>query len=383
MKLRKWIAITTVLATLCVTGCTPAADNAATSGSTTSSASSTASSSSSAGSSASADASSETEVLDVLDTADYKEVQTLEEVLPLDELNLSGTKEDGTPWKIAWSSLNNAQESMAYMTGIMEDVAEEYGFEMITLDAQNDPQKQTSDVNSAITQGCDALIIVPIDTTSQNAVMSRAMEAGMLVVCAQLPTDDDSCYDVYVGQDDIEAGQLSASYLIETMPEGGNVVVIEGNPGEACQINRKAGFEGVMAGHPEFTILDSQAAQAWSTSEAVSVMDSYLAKYPDIDAVYCHWDIGAEAAIQAIEAAGREDEIVVLGSDGIQAALDDIKAGTLFKCTALMDFELASKAQVLATLACLNGDGDKIGDNVHLKYVCVTQENAGDFNVGW
>lgn len=368
MKFRKWIAITTALMVLGMTGCTPAANNPE--------------ASNNAGIAASANISNDTETLEALNTADFKKTETLEDVFT-EDLNLSGTKEDGTPWRIAWSSLNNAQESMAYMTGIMEGLATKYGFELLTLDAQNDPQKQTSDVNSAITQGYDALIIAPIDPSSQNAVMKRAMDAGMLVVCVQLPTSDASCYDMYVGVNDVQAGQMAASYLIETMPKGGNVVVIEGNPGETCQINRKAGFNGVMANHPEFKILEEQGAQAWSTAEAMNIMDSYLAKYPDIDAVYCHWDIGALAAIQAVEAAGREEEMVFLGVDGVQAALDAIKSGGPFKSTALQDFELSSTAQTFATLAYLNGDSDKLGKDIYMDFVCITEENAADFNVGW
>ena len=369
MKLRRWIAITTVLAMLGIAGCTPAADNPDAAADNTEATAGT-------------ETTTNTETLEVLNTADFKEVETLEELIPSD-VNLSGTKEDGTPWKIAWSSMNNAQESMAYMTGIMEDLAAEYGFELITFDGQNDPQKQTSDVNSAIAQGCDALIIAPIDASSQNTVMKRAKDAGILVINVQNVVDDPECYDMYVGPDDVQAGQLAASYLIETMPDGGKVVMIEGNPGETCQINRAKGFNGVMANHPEFEILESQAAQAWSTAEAMNIMDSFMSKYPEIDAVYCHWDIGVAAAMQAAEAAGRVDEMVFLGVDGVQAAQDAIKTGGPFKSTALQDFELSSTAQTMATLACLNGDGDKLDKDMYVDFVCITEENASDFNVGW
>lgn len=371
MKLRKWIAITTVLAMLGMTGCTPAADQSATDDPK--------------GSDAAASTDNKPvngDVLEALSTADFKTVEKVEELVP-EGVNLSGTKEDGTPWKIGWSSMNNAQESMAYMTSIMEKMAAEYGFELITFDGQNDPQKQTSDVNSAITQGCDALIIAPIDPSSQNPVMKRAMDQGLLVINVQNVVDDASCYDMYVGPDDVQAGQLAASYLIENLPEGGNVVMIEGNPGETCQINRAKGFNGVMAGHPEFKMLESQAAQAWSTAEAMNIMDSFMSKYPEIDAVYCHWDIGVAAAMQAAEAAGRADDIIFLGVDGVQAALDAIKSGGPFKSTALQDFDLASTAQTMATLACLNGDGDKLQKDLYVDFVCITQGNASDFEVGW
>lgn len=366
MKFKKWIAITTVLAILGAAGCAPAADDAGTDAANTSK----------------TEQKMGEETLEALRTADFSEVEKVEQLIPAD-VNLKGTKEDGTPWKIGWSSMNNAQESMAYMTSIMEGMADEYGFTLITFDGQNDPQKQTSDVNSAITQGCDALIIAPIDPSSQNAVMKRAMEQGILVINVQNVVDDSTCYDMYVGPDDVQAGQLAASYLIENMPEGGKVVTIDGNPGETCQINRAKGFNGVMRGHPEFEILEEQAAQAWSTAEAMSIMESYMSKYAEIDAVYCHWDIGVAAAMQAAETAGRAEEMMFMGVDGVQAALDAIKMGGPFKSTALQDFELASTVQTMATLACLNGDRDKLDEDIYVDFVCITKDNAANFNVGW
>lgn len=376
MKLRKWIAITTVLALLGMVGCSPAADTPAATGDSSGATSSSATTGDPANSTAAAG------TLEALKTADYKAVHKIEDMIPADA-NLSGKKADGTPWKIGWSSMNNAQESMAYMTSIMEDMAKEYGFELITFDGQNDPQKQTSDVNSAITQGCDALIIAPIDPSSQNPVMKRAMDQGILVINVQNVVDDSICYDMYVGPDDVQAGQLAASYLIENMPEGGKVVTIDGNPGETCQINRAKGFAGVMAGYPQFEILEEQSAQAWSTAEAMSLMESYMSKYPKIDAVYCHWDIGAAAAIQAAETAGRADQMVFLGVDGVQDALNAIATGGPFKSTSLQDFELASTAQTMATLACLNGDRDKLEKDLYVDFVCITKDNASNFSVGW
>ncbi|MGI6007886.1 MAG: sugar ABC transporter substrate-binding protein [Ruminococcus sp.] len=324
----------------------------------------------------------DTETLDVVNIEDYNKRPVITDYVP-EEANVSGTKEDGTPWKIAWSSLNNAEESLAHMTELMEGLSEEYGFELVTFDAQGDPQKQTSDINNAIAQACDALIIAPIDGTSQLTAMKNAKDAGMVVVNIQNPVDDSDAYDLYVGPDDISAAQQSASILIEQLPEGGKIVLVNGNPGETCQIKRSAGFKAVIEKYPEFEILEEQGCLNWSTAECMNVMESYLSKYPDIDGVFCQWDIGTATCIQAAETAGRADEMVFVSVDGVQAALDAIATGGPFKGTSMQDIDTNSEIQILAALAYLNGDGEMLEKDMSTPNICITKENATDFTAGW
>ncbi|MCH1978289.1 sugar ABC transporter substrate-binding protein [Lawsonibacter sp. OA9] len=317
-------------------------------------------------------------VLDAVDISEFNSSTVVTDFVPANA-NTRGTKEDGTPWKIGWSSLNNSTLSLAYMTTKMEELSEEYGFELVTYDAQGDPQKQTSDINNAVTQKCDALIVTPIDATSQLGALKAAKDAGLVVVNIQNPVSDAECYDLFVGPNDVTAAQQAASILINQMPEGGKIVMVNGNPGETCQIDRSRGFKAVLSQYPEFEILEEQGCLSWSTAEAMSVMESYLSKYPDIDGVFCQWDIGTATCIQAAETAGRAEDIVFVSVDGVQAALDAIAAGGPFKGTSMQDFETNTVIQTLATLAYLNGDSDKLDKNMATPNICITQENADNF----
>ena len=321
-------------------------------------------------------------VLDPVDIADYSTAPNPDDFVPA-ECNLSGTKEDGTPWKIAWSSLSNAEESLAYMTDLMEAMAEEMGFELVTFDAQADPQKQTSDINNAISQGCDALIVAPIDASSQNSVMKKAKDAGMVVLNVQNTVTDSDSYDYYIGPDDTAAAQQAASILMNALPDGGKIVMVEGNPGETCQINRTKGFKAVISQYPEYELLEEQGCLNWSTAECMSVMESYLSKYPEIDGVFCQWDIGCGTCIQAAEGVGRAEDIVFVSVDGTQAGLDAVAEGGSWKGLSMQDFESNTTIQVRAALAALNGDGDKVEKMLYTPNICITQENASNFSAGW
>ncbi|WNX84243.1 sugar ABC transporter substrate-binding protein [Agathobaculum sp. NTUH-O15-33] len=372
MKLRKWIAITTVLAMLGMTGCTPAADSAGKAATPDESP---------ADSGAAAATASEFESLEPVNIEDFMGSPVISDYIP-DECNLSGTKEDGSKWKLAWCCADDSDESMAFMTGLMQQAADEYGFELVRYDAQSDPQKQTDHINNAITQGCDAIIVNPVDASALSIPMKKAKDAGLVVINSQNRIADTSGYDCYVGPDDTMAAQQMASVLMEMLPDGGKIVMIDGMMGSTAQINRTAGFRGVMQNYPQYEIVEEQSAQ-WSTAEAMNIMESYLSKYPEIDAVFSHFDLATLAAIQSTQNVGREDEIMFFSVDGTQGALDEIAKNGCFKSTSMQDFKANTAIQVMAALAYLNGDGDKVDKETVTPNVVITADNAGKFEAGW
>lgn len=381
MRLNRWLAVVTVLClclSLAVGGCSPAADDGgnATAQAPTQNNEQGASTQTDSGTS-----SSKYEDLEPITVSDYANAPVFTDYIP-DGVNLSGTKPDGTKWKIAWCSPDDSDESMAFMLQMHEELQAEYGFELLTFDGQSDPQKQADHVNQAITQGCDAIIFNPVDQSATTIALAKAREAGIVVVNSQNRVSDTEAYDFYVGPNDTLAAQQAASMLMEDFPNGAKIVMIDGFMGSTCQINRTAGFRGVLQSHPEYEIMEEQTAQ-WSTTEAMNVMESYLAKYPEIDAVFAQFDLAAMAAIQAAQVAGRENEIKFYSVDGIQAALDAIGAGGSFMGTSMQDFKTNSRIQVAAALAALNGDGDKLEKELETPNICIIQENAGNFEAGW
>lgn len=368
-NLRRWIAVTTVLGLLA--GCTPAANDGG------GQAASGAGSQPSSGS----NVSSEFESLEPVNVADFKTAPVVSDYIPAD-CNLSGTKEDGGKWKIAWLCPDESDESMAYMSGLMEKGAAEMGFELISFDAQNDPQKQTDQIANALTQNCDAIIINPLDPSALSLPMKRAVDAGCVVINSQNVVNDSEAYHCYVGPDDTMAARQMASMLMELLPDGGKIVMIDGLMGSTCQINRTAGFRGVMQNYPQYEILEEQSAQ-WSTAEAMNIMESYMSKYPEIDAVFSHFDLATLAVIQSAQNIGREKDIMFFSVDGTQGALDEIAKGGCFKSTSMQDFDANTEIQIKAALAFLNGDGEKIQKDTVTANVVITADNAGDFTAGW
>ena len=99
---------------------------------------------------------------------------------------------------------------------------EEVGLEVLQASADGDPQKQLSDIESYVSQGVDALIVIPIDEAAVIPALRTASEAGIPVLSASpVPGAEDSITSV-VGPSDFENGRATCNEMVEAMAEAGN-----------------------------------------------------------------------------------------------------------------------------------------------------------------
>lgn len=218
-------------------------------------------------------------------------------------------------------------EFITLMCEGIEEKADELGVDVVILDANNDSANQITQLENLIAQKVDALLVAAVDSDAIVPALDMAEEAGIPLVGVNMTINTDEEY-WYVGPDDVLAGELEAQAAIDKIGGAGNVVILEGPIGQSAQLDRMEGNQNVLAENPDITLLANQTAN-WSRDEAVSIMENWLQAYPDIDAVIAHNDEMALGAIQAIEAAGKMDQITVTGVDAIKDGCNAVKEGTL------------------------------------------------------
>ena len=174
-----------------------------------------------------------------------------------------------------------------------------------------------------INEKYDAIILQATDAAGLAASTDKAEAAGIPVITCNL--DADTTHTGLVAGVDVEAGQQIAEHIGETLGGTGKVVIISATPGATKGENIDKGFKAVMEEkYSGIEILDEQSGE-WLTENANTVMNDFLTKYPEIDAVLCHNDAMAEGAAEAAKAAGREMQI--WGVDGESKMLDYIEQG--------------------------------------------------------
>ncbi len=217
------------------------------------------------------------------------------------------------------------------------------GIDLRFSDAQQQQENQIKALRAFIAQKVDAIILVPVKETGWEPVLREAKRAGIPVVLVDrgVKVSDDSLYATLIASDFVEEGRMAARYLAEKLGGKGNIVELQGTPGAAPALDRKRGFEEIIARHPGLAILKSQSGE-FSRAKGKEVMEAFLkAEGRNIQAVYAHNDDMALGAIQAIEAAGFKpgQDMLIVSIDGVRAAFEamiDGKLNATVECNPLL-----------------------------------------------
>jgi len=243
------------------------------------------------------------------------------------------TRPDGKPLVVGFSQIGAESAWRTAETNSIRSAAEQRGVELKIAFAQQKQTNQIKAVRSFIAQRVDFIVIAPIVERGWEPVLRQAKRAGIPVILVDrgVEVGDDSLYVTLIASDFVEEGRMAAEWLVRKLGGKGNVVQLEGTTGSAPAIDRKRGFEQVLARHPDIRIIKSQSAD-FTRAKGKEVMEAFLkAERGNIDAVYAHNDDMALGAIQAIEEAGLKpgEDIIIVSIDAVRAAFEAMVAGKL------------------------------------------------------
>lgn len=281
---------------------------------------------------------------------------------------------EGNTFTVGVTFQDLSNEWIAMMKDAMEYRVQEYPqLELIINDGEGSPETQTSQVETFIAQGVDAMIINPTDANMMIPAVENAVNSGVPVVTLSSDVVED-VGQVWVGAENSAGGALVAQWVVDQLGEQGNVAIMRGPIGAIAEIQRFEGYDEVFSQHDGIEIVFDQTAN-WSREESMSLMENWLQTGTQIDAVVCQNDEMALGALSAIEAAGKLDEIIVVGMDGIPDALDSIKDGKM-KATGFqgaIDQAFGAVDMIAQAL-----DGEEIG-YTDIPFELITAENVDSY----
>ena len=137
--------------------------------------------------------------------------------------------------------------------------------------------------------------------------------------------------------DNYQAGALVAQYIVDRLKGKGNVVAIVGDPVSAS-LDRKNGFDAVMAKNPGMKVLSDNQNGKGRRELSMNLMTDLLTAFPKVDAVWGVNDPTALGAMLAIRQAKRDKEMFVVGVDGSpDAAVAMKEKGSIFNASSAQD----------------------------------------------
>ncbi len=198
---------------------------------------------------------------------------------------------------------------------------------VIATDAEDVSAKQMAIVEDFIAQGVDGVLMAPIGAEALTPAVEALNRAGIPVATVDRKVAGGDVL-VHVGADNVEGGRVAARYILQKLGGKGAVIELEGTPGASPAIDRKKGFEEVLAASA-VKLLASQTAEFYR-AKGQSVMENLLQAHHDFQAVYAANDEMMLGALEAMAAHGLPPgRVVTVGYDVIPDAAKCIEEGRL------------------------------------------------------
>lgn len=255
----------------------------------------------------------------------------------------------------------------------LEEVYPDLDFVLATA---SDPGKQVNDIEDMVaTRNIDALVVLPFESDPLTPPVQAVADSGAWVTVVDRGLSVEGIQDLYVAGDNSGFGKVSGEFMAQQMPDGGDIVVLRGIP-TTIDNERVEGFNAAIEGSG-INVLDMEHGN-WNRDDSFTVMQDFLSKYPNIDAVWASDDDMAIGVLAAIEAAGRDDVKFVLGGAGMKEMIKRTADGD-----AMIPANVTYPPSMIATAIELTAVGltsnAPVSGTFVIGSVLVTQENAMDF----
>jgi ABC-type sugar transport system substrate-binding protein len=236
----------------------------------------------------------------------------------------------------------------------LEEEAQAQGATINVVDGKNDAQTQLSAIDTFAVKKVNAIILCPTETKTLVPGVEKANQAKIPVITVNRIVDGGEVV-TYVGADDKDGGKLQGEAVLEALPKGGKIVLLQGIIGSSPQRDREAGLEEALKGKPGYQIVQ-RTPYDFDRTKGVSAMETVLLKFPkgSIDAVVAQSDDGALAAADVCAQKGRT-ELKIIGFNGESDAFKYIDEGKIY-ATVLQDAETQGREAVKATIQHLKGE---------------------------
>ena len=253
--------------------------------------------------------------------------------------------------------------------------AEELGYTTQVYSHDDDANKQNELIDTAIAAGAKAIILDNAGADASVAAVQKAKDAGIPSFLIDREINATGVAVAQIVSNNYQGATLGAEAFVEAMGEAGNYVELVGKESDTNAGIRSSGYHDVIDQYPDMVMVAQQSAN-WSQTEAFTKMESILQANPDIKGVIAGNDTMAMGALAALEAAGRND-VIVVGFDGSNDVRDAILAGKIHATVLQPAYRQAQWAVELADKYLKEGSTG-MEEKISMDCVLIDESNAGD-----
>lgn len=206
--------------------------------------------------------------------------------------------------------------------GLQEEAAAR-SLKLVITSCEMDPAKQAAQIEDFVAQRVSAILAAPCDSAAIANNLAGAEAAGIPVFTVDIAAHGGRIVS-HVASDNVQGGRLAAQALARHLQGKGKVLIID-HPTVASAQDRVRGFEEELRKHPQMTIVARPSSDG-QRAKAMAIMEDMLQAHRDLAGIFGINDDSALGALAVLQAAGRQD-IVIVGFDATPDAQRAIREG--------------------------------------------------------
>ena len=211
--------------------------------------------------------------------------------------------------------------------------ADARGYDVVLTASEFDVARQRNQVSDFIVQGVDAIVLMPADSRAIGTTIQEANAAGIPVFTADIAALAEGVDVVtHIATDNYAGGRMAGQAVAEAIGGRGQIAIID-HPEVESVIQRTQGFRDALdelnEGGAALEVV-TQLSGGGVRDRAYRVAEDILQAHASLDAIFAINDDTALGAVAAIEKAGKDGQVKVVGFDGTPEARRAIRDGKIF-----------------------------------------------------
>src|SRR5215217_262395 len=257
--------------------------------------------------------------------------------------------------------------------------AKELGYETTAASHDDDPNKQSQLIDSAISSDAKAIVLDNAGADASIGPVQKAVDAGIPVFLIDREINKTGVATAQIVANNSQGAGLVAEEFVKALDGKGKYVELTGKESDTNAGVRSEAYASVISQYPDLKSVAKETAN-WDQQEAFSKMETILQKNPDIDGVIAGNDTMALGAVAALKSAGLLDKVKVVGFDGSPDAISAVKKDNMVATVLQPAALIAEMALEQADEFVKNGKASK-PEKQSIDCELVTKDNADEFGV--
>jgi erythritol transport system substrate-binding protein len=257
--------------------------------------------------------------------------------------------------------------------------AKALGYTTTSSSHDDDPNKQSELIDSAISAGAKAIILDNAGADASIGPVQKAVTAGIKVFLIDREINKTGLASAQIVANNSQGASLVAEAFAKAMNGKGNYVELTGKASDTNAGVRSSAYASVISQYPDMKRVAQETAN-WDQQEAFTKTETILQSNPGVTGIIAGNDTMALGAVAAVKAAGLTGKVTIAGLDGSPDAVAAIKAGDMLATSMQPAVQLAELAVEQANELLTTGKASQ-PEKQSIDCVLINAANASSYTL--